>query len=203
MDEARLERDTLQKELEVVHTKVNENQKILDKIKSEKRDKAKSNENTKQVSPLELHEYESINETCSKRLDEKKKNEPIRTPEYMERLQAQRDTYRKAFEKAKEAAEQRKRLRKTQGDRVKEEEGIESDSDEEEEDQVVVSTEAHNKRGGKPGSRGQGRGGRHSFFRSCVVILRGSWVDRAVGRSARYGEVESVLALVTSSDSPV
>ncbi|PKC66546.1 hypothetical protein RhiirA1_394416 [Rhizophagus irregularis] len=160
MDEARLERDTLQKELEVVHTKVNENQKILDKIKSEKRDKAKSNENTKQVSPLELHE--------------------------------------KVFEAAKEAAEQWKRLRKTQGDRVKEEEGIESDSDEEEEDQVVVSTEAHNKRGGKPGSRG-----RDSFFRSCVVILRGSWVDRAVGRSARYGEVESVLALVTSSDSPV
>ncbi|UZO12161.1 uncharacterized protein OCT59_003709 [Rhizophagus irregularis] len=198
MDEARLERDTLQKELEVVHTKVNENQKILDKIKSEKRDKAKSNENTKQVSPLELHEYESINETCSKRLDEKKNKEPICTPEYMERRQAQRDNYRKVFEAAKEAAEQWKRLRKTQGDRVKEEEGIESDSDEEEEDQVVVSTEAHNKRGGKPGSRG-----RDSFFRSCVVILRGSWVDRAVGRSARYGEVESVLALVTSSDSPV
>ncbi|POG61605.1 hypothetical protein GLOIN_2v1702702, partial [Rhizophagus irregularis DAOM 181602=DAOM 197198] len=147
MDEARLERDTLQKELEVVHTKVNENQKILDKIKSEKEKKAKSNENTKQVSPLELHEYESINETCSKRLDEKKNNEPICTPEYMERLQAQRDIYRKVFELAKEAAEQWKRLRKTQGDRVKEEEGIESDSDEEEEDQVVVSTEAHNKRG--------------------------------------------------------
>ncbi|PKY30826.1 hypothetical protein RhiirB3_392863 [Rhizophagus irregularis] len=147
MDEARLERDTLQKELEVVHTKVNENQKILDKIKSEKRDKAKSNENTKQVSPLELHEYESINETCSKRLDEKKNKEPICTPEYMERRQAQRDNYRKVFEAAKEAAEQWKRLRKTQGDRVKEEEGIESDSDEEEEDQVVVSTEAHNKRG--------------------------------------------------------
>ncbi|GBC17551.1 hypothetical protein GLOIN_2v1769199 [Rhizophagus irregularis DAOM 181602=DAOM 197198] len=165
MDEARLERDTLQKELEVVHTKVNENQKILDKIKSEKRDKAKSNENTKQVSPLELHEYESINETCSKRLDEKKNKEPICTPEYMERRQAQRDNYRKVFEAAKEAAEQWKRLRKTQGDRVKEEEGIESDSDEEEEDQVVVSTEAHNKRGGKPGSRGRGRGGRRRLVK--------------------------------------
>ncbi|POG74107.1 hypothetical protein GLOIN_2v1839526 [Rhizophagus irregularis DAOM 181602=DAOM 197198] len=82
MDEVRLERDTLNKELEVVNNKVNENQKMLDKL-------AKSNENTKQ----------------------------------------------KLIEKAQE---ERKRLRKTQGDRVKEEEGIESDSDEEEEDQVVM-----------------------------------------------------------------
>ncbi|POG83090.1 hypothetical protein GLOIN_2v1469568 [Rhizophagus irregularis DAOM 181602=DAOM 197198] len=76
---------------------------------------------------------------------------------------------KQVLKEAKEAAEQRKCLRKKQGDRVMEEEGIESDSDEDEEDQMVL----------------------------CGT-LRGSWVDRAVGRSARYGEVESVLALVTS-----
>ncbi|CAB4485108.1 hypothetical protein RhiirA1_479897 [Rhizophagus irregularis] len=140
-------------ELEVVNNKVNENQKLLEKI-------AKSNENTKQVSPIELHEYESINETCSKRLEIKK---PIHSPEVMESLRADREKYRKLVEKAQE---ERKRLRKTQGDRVKEEEGIESDSDEEEDDQVVVSTEAqHNKRGGKPGSRGRGRGGRRRLVK--------------------------------------
>ncbi|CAG8739225.1 hypothetical protein GLOIN_2v1782840 [Rhizophagus irregularis DAOM 181602=DAOM 197198] len=87
-------------------------------------------------------------------------------------------------------------MTKKQGDRVKEEEGIESDSDEDVEDQVVVSTESNNKRGGKPGSRGRGRGGRRRLVKKKT--LRGSWVDRAVGQSARYGEVESVLALVTS-----
>ncbi|EXX71743.1 hypothetical protein GLOIN_2v1769199 [Rhizophagus irregularis DAOM 181602=DAOM 197198] len=84
MDEVRLERDTLNKELEVVNNKVNENQKMLDKL-------AKSNENTKQVSPLELHEYESINETCSKRLEIKK---PIHSQEVMEALRADREKYR-------------------------------------------------------------------------------------------------------------
>ncbi|CAB5391506.1 unnamed protein product [Rhizophagus irregularis] len=134
--------DSLKNELEVVQNKVNENQKILDKIRSEKEKEAKSNENVKQ------------------RLDEKKV-EKILTPEQIKRRDAQRDTYRKALKVAQEAAEQRKRLRKTQGDRVKEEDGIESDSDEDEADQVVVSIEEpHNKRGGKPGSRGRGRGGR-------------------------------------------
>ncbi|EXX78837.1 hypothetical protein RirG_011400 [Rhizophagus irregularis DAOM 197198w] len=79
-----MERDTLNKELEVVNNKVNENQKMLDKL-------AKSNENTKQVSPLELHEYESINETCSKRLEIKK---PIHSQEVMEALRADREKYR-------------------------------------------------------------------------------------------------------------
>uniref|UniRef100_U9SNP9 Uncharacterized protein n=1 Tax=Rhizophagus irregularis (strain DAOM 181602 / DAOM 197198 / MUCL 43194) TaxID=747089 RepID=U9SNP9_RHIID len=55
---------------------------------------------------------------------------------------------------------QRKRSLAKQGDRVKEEEGIDSDSDEDKEGEVVVSTESSNKRGGKPGSRGKGRGGR-------------------------------------------
>ncbi|CAB4392922.1 unnamed protein product [Rhizophagus irregularis] len=142
VDDVRMACDSLKNELEVVQNKVNENQKILDKIRSEKEKEAKSNENVKQ------------------RLDEKKV-EKILTPEQIKRRDAQRDTYRKALKVAQEAAEQRKRLRKTQGDRVKEEDGIESDSDEDEADQVVVSIEEpHNKRGGKPGSRGRGRGGR-------------------------------------------
>ncbi|CAB4385424.1 unnamed protein product [Rhizophagus irregularis] len=158
-------RDMLKNELEVVQNKVNENQKILEKIRSDKEKEVKSDENVKQVSPIELHEYQSINETCSKRLDEKQ-IEKIRTPEQIKRRDEQRDTYRKALKQAQEAAEQRKRLRKTQGDRVKEEEGIESDSDEDEADQVVVSIEEpHNKRGGKPGSRGRGRGGRRRLVK--------------------------------------
>ncbi|POG63664.1 hypothetical protein GLOIN_2v1845769 [Rhizophagus irregularis DAOM 181602=DAOM 197198] len=109
-----------------------------------------------------MHEYESINETCSKRLGEKKekKKEKIFTPEYVKRLDGMIDTYKKVLKEAKEEVEQRKRLRKKQDDRVMEEEGIESDSDEDEEDQVVVSTESNNKRGGKPGSHGRDRGGR-------------------------------------------
>ncbi|CAB5375205.1 unnamed protein product [Rhizophagus irregularis] len=133
VDDVKVARDMLKNELEVVQNKVNENQKILDKIRSEKEKEAKSNENVKQVSPIELHKYQSINETCSKRLDEKK-NEKILTPEQIKRRDAQRDTYRKALKEAQEAAEQWKRLRKTQGDRVKEEDGIESDSDEDEAD---------------------------------------------------------------------
>ncbi|CAB4383742.1 unnamed protein product [Rhizophagus irregularis] len=79
-----------------------------------------------------------------------------------EDAQRDRDNYRKALIEAQE----RKRLRKTQGDRVKEEDGIESDSDEDEADQVVVSIEEpHNKRGGKPGSRGRGRGGRRRLVK--------------------------------------
>ncbi|CAB4391638.1 unnamed protein product [Rhizophagus irregularis] len=118
VDDVRMARDTVKNELAVVLNK---------------------------VSPIELHEYQSINETCSKRLDEKKV-EKIYTPEQIKQRDVQRDTYKKALKVAQEAAEQRKRLRKTQGDRVKEEEGIESDSDEEEADQVVVSIEEpHNK----------------------------------------------------------
>ncbi|UZO10550.1 uncharacterized protein OCT59_002130 [Rhizophagus irregularis] len=128
MEEARVERDTLQKKVDEAQNKEQE---------------TKSTKNIKQVSPIELHEYKSINETCSKRLD----------------------TYKKVLKEAKEAAEQRKCLRKKQGDRVMEEEGIESDSDEDEEDQMVVSTESNNKRGGKPGSRGQGRGGRRRLVK--------------------------------------
>ncbi|UZO02444.1 uncharacterized protein OCT59_020924 [Rhizophagus irregularis] len=162
MEEGRAERDTLQKKVDEAQNKVNENQKILDKIENEKEQETKSNENIKQVSPLEMHEYESINETCSKRLGEKKekKKEKIFTPEYVKRLDGMIDTYKKVLKEAKEEVEQRKRLRKKQDDRVMEEEGIESDSDEDEEDQVVVSTESNNKRGGKPGSHGRDRGGR-------------------------------------------
>ncbi|CAB4392778.1 unnamed protein product [Rhizophagus irregularis] len=145
--------------------KVDEVRMARDKIRNEKEKEAISNENVKQVSPIELHEYQSINETCSQRLDEKKV-EKIYTPEYIKQRDAQRDNYRKALKVAQEAAAQRKRLRNTQGDRVKEEEGIESDSDEDEEDQVVVSIEEpHNKRGGKPGSRGRGRGGRRRLVK--------------------------------------
>ncbi|CAG8672472.1 15126_t:CDS:2 [Rhizophagus irregularis] len=132
MEEARVERDTLQKKVDEAQNKEQE---------------TKSTKNIKQVSPIELHEYKSINETCSKRLD------------------GMIDTYKKVLKEAKEAAEQRKCLRKKQGDRVMEEEGIESDSDEDEEDQMVVSTESNNKRGGKPGSRGQGRGGRRRLVK--------------------------------------
>ncbi|CAB5350235.1 unnamed protein product [Rhizophagus irregularis] len=164
VDEVRMARDTLKNELEVVQNKVNDNQKLLDKIRTEKEQVAISNENVKQVSPIELHEYQSINETCSKRLDENN-NEKIFTPEQIKRredAQRDRDNYRKALIEAQE----RKRLRKTQGDRVKEEDGIESDSDEDEADQVVVSIEEpHNKRGGKPGSRGRGRGGRRRLVK--------------------------------------
>ncbi|CAB4443268.1 unnamed protein product [Rhizophagus irregularis] len=57
-----------------------------------------------------------------------------------------------------------------QGDRVKKEEGIDSDSDEDKEGDVVVSTEPSNKRGGKPGSRGRGRGGRRRLLRSVSRV---------------------------------
>ncbi|CAB4397187.1 unnamed protein product [Rhizophagus irregularis] len=164
VDDVRMARDTIKNELEVVQKKVNENQKLLDKIRSEKEKEGKSNENVKQVSPIELHEYESINETCSKRLDETKV-EKIHTPEYIKWRDEQRDNYRKALKVAQEELA-RKRLRKTQGDRVKEEEDLESDSDEDDANQVEVSIEEpHNKRGGKPGSRGRGRGGRRRLVR--------------------------------------
>ncbi|GBC27166.2 hypothetical protein GLOIN_2v1484393 [Rhizophagus irregularis DAOM 181602=DAOM 197198] len=149
LEEARVKRDALQKQVGEAQNK---------------EQVTKPTESVKQVSPIELHEYESINETCSKRLDKKKK-EPIFTPEYIARLDGTFDTYKKVLKEAKEAAEQRKRLRKKQGDRIMEEEGIESDSDEDEEDQVVVSIESNNKRGGKPGSRGRGRGGRRRLVK--------------------------------------
>ncbi|PKK62378.1 hypothetical protein RhiirC2_759649, partial [Rhizophagus irregularis] len=48
VDDVRVACDTIKNELEVVQNKVNENQKILDKIRSEKEKEAKSNENVKQ-----------------------------------------------------------------------------------------------------------------------------------------------------------
>ncbi|PKY43744.1 hypothetical protein RhiirA4_541334 [Rhizophagus irregularis] len=149
IDEEKAKRDALQK-------KVDERQKLLDEIKIKKESEVETNKSTKQVSPIELHEYESINESCRKRLV---------TKTYTEEDKARWDKeFRSKYQELVKDA-QRKRLLAKQGDRVKEEEGIDSDSDEDKEGDVVVSTEPSNKRGGKPGSRGRGRGGRRRLVK--------------------------------------
>ncbi|EXX64610.1 hypothetical protein RirG_141070 [Rhizophagus irregularis DAOM 197198w] len=144
IDKERAKRDALQK-------KVDERQILLDEIKIKKEPEVETNKSTKQVSPIELHEYESINESCSSRLV----NKTHTKEELAEWAKFYKNQYQEIIKDA-----QRKRSLAKQGDRVKEEEGIDSDSDEDKEGEVVVSTESSNKRGGKPGSRGKGRGGR-------------------------------------------
>ncbi|CAB4404343.1 unnamed protein product [Rhizophagus irregularis] len=154
IDEEKAKRDALQK-------KVDERQKLLDEIKIKKESEVETNKSTKQVSPIELHEYESINESCRKRLV---------TKTYTEEDKARWDKeFRSKYQELVKDV-QRKRLLAKQGDWVKEEEGIDSDSDEDKEGDVVVSTEPRNKRGGKPGSRGRGRGGRRRLLRSVSRV---------------------------------
>ncbi|PKB94937.1 hypothetical protein RhiirA5_437727 [Rhizophagus irregularis] len=61
IDEEKTKRDALQK-------KVDERQKLLDEIKIKKEPEVETNKSTKQVSPIELHEFKLINESCRKRL---------------------------------------------------------------------------------------------------------------------------------------
>ncbi|PKY59087.1 hypothetical protein RhiirA4_481545 [Rhizophagus irregularis] len=142
--------DEVKAEYNAVAKKVDENQTLLDEIKIIKESEVEIQRSMRQVTPIELHEYESINESCKSRLPQKNKYAHL-----SEREAAQRSKYEALVDEAR-----RKRGLKKQGDRVKEEEGIESDSDEESDVDVDVSTTSLNKRGGKPGSRGRGRGGR-------------------------------------------
>ncbi|CAB4414331.1 unnamed protein product [Rhizophagus irregularis] len=142
--------DEVKAEYNAVAKKVDENQTLLDEIKIIKESEVEIQRSMRQVTPIELHEYESINESCKSRLPQKNKYAHL-----SEREAAQRSKYEALVDEAR-----RKRGLKKQGDRIKEEEGIESDSDEESDVDVDVSTTSLNKRGGKPGSRGRGRGGR-------------------------------------------
>ncbi|PKY50021.1 hypothetical protein RhiirA4_466257 [Rhizophagus irregularis] len=137
-------------EYDAVTKKVDGNQKLLDEIKIINESEVEIQRSIRQVTPIEVHEYESINESCKSRLHQKD-----RFAHLNERAAEHRRKYEALVDKAR-----RKRGLKKQGDRVKEEEGIESDSDEESDVNVDVSTTSSNKRGGKPGSRGRGRGGR-------------------------------------------
>lgn len=149
IDEDKAKRDALQK-------KVDEKQKLLDEIKIKKEPEVETNKCTKQVSPIELHKYKSINESCSSRL--------VKKTHTKEELAEWAKFYKNQYQEMIKDAQQKRSLPK-QGDRVKEEEGIDSDSDEDKEGEVVVSTESSNKRGGKPGGRGRGRGGRRRLVK--------------------------------------
>ncbi|CAB4414822.1 unnamed protein product [Rhizophagus irregularis] len=105
--------DEVKAEYNAVAKKVDENQTLLDEIKIIKESEVEIQRSMRQVTPIELHEYESINESCKSRLPQKNKYAHL-----SEREAAQRSKYEALVDEAR-----RKRGLKKQGDRVKEEEG--------------------------------------------------------------------------------
>ncbi|CAG8695763.1 1249_t:CDS:2 [Rhizophagus irregularis] len=102
IDKERAKRDALQK-------KVDERQILLDEIKIKKEPEVETNKSTKQVSPIELHEYESINESCSSRLV----NKTHTKEELAEWAKFYKNQYQEIIKDA-----QRKRSLAKQGDRT-------------------------------------------------------------------------------------